>query len=52
MPKAAAKLAGYMLRAPFATEKMAYDEPTGNVIYRSRMHAELKPYANGVEADR
>jgi hypothetical protein len=37
-----ASLAAYMLRAPFALEKMTYDPPTGNVVYRSRMHATLK----------
>ncbi len=36
------KLAGYMLRAPMALEKMTYDAPTGTVIYRSKMHAGLK----------
>jgi len=33
------KLAGHMLRAPAALEKMAYDEASGSVIYRSKMHA-------------
>ena len=36
------KLAGYMLRAPMALEKMSYDPPTGTVIYRSKMHLGLK----------
>jgi len=36
------KLAGYMLRAPMALEKMAYDAATGTVIYRSKMHLGLK----------
>jgi hypothetical protein len=36
------KLAQYMLRAPFALEKMAYDADSGTVIYRSRMHKTLK----------
>jgi hypothetical protein len=35
-------LAGYMLRAPFALEKMTYDAARGAVIYRSRLHATLK----------
>ncbi len=30
------KLAGYMLRAPIALEKMAYDADTGTVIHRSK----------------
>jgi hypothetical protein len=36
------RLAGYMLRAPMALEKMRYDAHTGTVIYRSKMHAGLK----------
>jgi hypothetical protein len=36
------KLAGYMLRAPMALEKMRYDAATGTVIYRSKMHLGLK----------
>jgi hypothetical protein len=36
------QLAGYMLRAPMALEKMTYDRATGTVIYRSKMHAGLK----------
>src|SRR5262245_35048169 len=31
------KLAGYVLRAPTALEKMRYDTVTGTVIYRSKM---------------
>lgn len=42
MPKAEKRLAGYMLRAPMALEKMRYDVRTGTVIYRSKMHAGLK----------
>lgn len=34
--------AQYMLRAPFSLEKMIYDEKSGVVIYRSKMHASLK----------
>jgi len=37
------KLAGYMLRAPMALEKMAYDAGTHTVIYRSKVHLGLKP---------
>jgi hypothetical protein len=36
------RLAGYMLRAPMALEKMAYDADTGTVIRRSKMHLGLK----------
>jgi hypothetical protein len=36
------KLAGYMVRAPMALEKMRYDANTSTVIYRSKMHLELK----------
>ncbi len=36
------KLAGYMLRAPIALEKMRYDAATGTVIYRSKMLLGLK----------
>ncbi|HEY5636504.1 MAG TPA: transposase [Burkholderiales bacterium] len=36
------RLAQYMLRAPFALEKMSYDPRSGTVIYRSRMHKTLK----------
>jgi hypothetical protein len=35
------RLAQYMLRAPFAQEKMAYDADSGIAIYRSRMHKTL-----------
>ena len=41
-PEARKKLAGYMLRAPIALEKMTYDAKTGTVIYRSKMHLGLK----------
>lgn len=34
--------ARYMIRCPFALEKMRYDEKSGMVIYRSRLHATLK----------
>ena len=36
------RLAQYMLRAPFALEKMKYDERTGMVLYRSHLHKSLK----------
>jgi hypothetical protein len=36
------RLAQYMLRAPFALEKMSYDPESCTVIYRSRMHKTLK----------
>ncbi len=36
------KLAGYMPRAPMSLEKMTYDDATGTVIYRSKMHLGLK----------
>jgi hypothetical protein len=36
------KLAGTMLRAPMALEKMTYDAQTGTVIDRSKMHLGLK----------
>lgn len=35
-------LAQYMLRAPFALEKMSYDPKAGMVLYRSRMHKTFK----------
>ena len=35
-------LARYMIRCPFALEKMRYDKKSGMVIYRSRLHATLK----------
>jgi len=41
-PEARKKLAGTMLRAPMALEKMTYDAKTGTVIYRSKMHLGLK----------
>jgi hypothetical protein len=36
------RLARYMIRCPFALEKMRYDRKSGMVIYRSRLHATLK----------
>ena len=36
------QLARYMIRTPFALEKMTYDNSTGTVIYRSKLHATLK----------
>ncbi|MCZ6501718.1 MAG: transposase [Gammaproteobacteria bacterium] len=36
------QLACYMIRNPFALEKMTYDKQTGMVIYRSKFHASLK----------
>ena len=36
------QLARYMIRTPFALEKMTYDNRTGMVIYRSKLHATLK----------
>jgi hypothetical protein len=36
------RLARYMIRCPFALEKMRYDPGSGMVIYRSRLHATLK----------
>jgi hypothetical protein len=36
------RLAQYMLRAPFSLEKMTYDQDSGTVLYRSRMHKTLK----------
>ena len=36
------QLARYMIRNPFALEKMTYDKHTGMVIYRSKFHARLK----------
>ncbi|MGB8434531.1 MAG: transposase [Burkholderiales bacterium] len=41
-PEGRKKLAGYMLRAPFALAKMTYDAQSGTVIDRSKMHAGLK----------
>ncbi len=36
------RLARYMIRGPFALEKMRYDRDSGMVIYRSILHATLK----------
>jgi hypothetical protein len=36
------RLARYIIRCPFALEKMRYDDSSGTVIYRSRPHATLK----------
>jgi hypothetical protein len=36
------RLACYMIRCPFALEKMRFDQQSGMVIYRSRLHATLK----------
>jgi hypothetical protein len=36
------RLARYMIRCPFALEKMRCDKKPGTVIYRSRLHANLK----------
>ena len=36
------QLARYMIRNPFALEKMTYDDKTGMVIYRSKFHASIK----------
>ena len=36
------QLARYMIRNPFALEKMTYDRQTGMVVYRSKFHASLK----------
>ena len=36
------QLARYMIRSPFALEKMTYDNNTAMVIYRSKLHATLK----------
>ena len=36
------RLARYMIRNPFALEKMTYDRQSGMVIYRSKLHATLK----------
>ena len=33
------RLARYMIRCPFALEKMRFDQQSGMVIYRSRLHA-------------
>ncbi len=31
-----------MIRCPFALNKMSYDQKSGMVIYRSKLHATLK----------
>jgi hypothetical protein len=36
------RLARYMIRCPFALNKMSYDGKSGMVIYRSKLHATLK----------
>ncbi len=36
------RLARYMIRCPFALEKMRCDQHSGMVIYRSKLHATLK----------
>lgn len=36
------RLARYMIRCPFALNKMSYDRKSGMVIYRSKLHATLK----------
>ena len=36
------RLARYMIRCPFALEKMRYDAKSCTVIYRSKLHATLK----------
>jgi hypothetical protein len=36
------RLARYMIRCPFALGKMRYDDKSGMVIYRSKLHATLK----------
>ena len=36
------RLAHYMIRCPFALNKMSYDGKSGMVIYRSKLHATLK----------
>lgn len=33
------RLAGYLIRGPFALDKMRYDPASGMVIYRSKLHA-------------
>ena len=37
-----AGLARYMIRCPFALNKMSFDQNSGTVIYRSKPHATLK----------
>ena len=36
------RLARYMIRCPFALNKMSFDQNSGTVIYRSKPHATLK----------
>ncbi len=36
------RLAHYMIRCPFALNKLSYDRKSGMVIYRSKLHATLK----------
>ncbi len=36
------RLARYMIRCPFALNKMSFDQNSGTVIYRSKLHATLK----------
>jgi len=36
------RLARYMIRCPFALEKMRYDKKSAMMIYRSKLHATLK----------
>lgn len=36
------RLARYMIRCPFALNKMSFDQNSGMVIYRSKLHATLK----------
>jgi hypothetical protein len=35
-------VAEYVLRSPFAQEKLRYHAKTGTIIYRSKMHPVLK----------
>ena len=46
------QLARYMIRTPFALEKMTYDDLTGMVLYRSKLHATLKRSFQLLSADR
>jgi hypothetical protein len=36
------RVAQYIIRNPFSEQKMTYNEESGTVIYRSRMHAKTK----------
>ena len=36
------RLDRYMIRCPFALNKMSFDQNSGTVIYRSKLHATLK----------